>query len=61
MENLESLFIDLVSIGLSPYKIRTKNMVSNAILYWADKCPFNTNTLEYWEALCYNKNIRSNN
>ena len=62
MENLmENLFIDLVSIWLSPYKLRTQDMVDNTISMWADKAPFNTNTFEYWKALCCSNNIINNN
>jgi len=48
MEKMEKMLIDLVSIELSSYKLRTDNMVDNTILFWAGICPFNTQAVEYW-------------
>ena len=52
MENLKTLFVEVVKIELSNYKKLSKNMVANTIQHFAEMKPFNKISIEQWYCIC---------
>jgi len=58
MENLKSLFVEVVKIELSSYKRVSENMLKNTIQFYAEMMPFNTISIEEWYCICSANNIK---
>jgi hypothetical protein len=52
MENLKTLFVEVVKIELSIYTKLSKNMVANTIQHFAEIRPFNKISIEQWHCIC---------
>jgi hypothetical protein len=52
MENLKTLFVEVVKIELSSYTKLSKNMVANTIQHFAEMTPFNKISIEQWHCIC---------
>lgn len=52
MEKVKSLFVELVKIELSRYKIKNINMLANTIQYFAEMTPFSCISIEEWYCIC---------
>ena len=57
---VQNLFVELVTIELSSFKNVTMNMLSNTIKFYAELKPFNTVSLNYLSTLCHNKGLKAN-
>lgn len=58
MENLKSLFVEVVKASLSKNSKNTKNIVANTIQHFADYAPFNTISIEQWYCICSTNGIK---
>lgn len=52
IENLKSLFVEVVNASLSQNANNTLNMVANTIQHFAQLKPFNTISLHQWHCIC---------
>ena len=52
MENLKTLFVEVVKIELSNYKKLSKNIVANTIQHFAEMKPFDKISIEQWYCIC---------
>lgn len=52
MENVKSLFVEVVKASLSENAKNTSSMVDNTIKHFAQLTPFNTISLHQWYCIC---------
>ena len=57
MENLKSLFVEVVKASLSKNARNNDNMVGNTIKHFAELKPFNTISIAQWYCICSSNGV----
>ncbi len=57
MENIKSLFVEVVKASLSQNAKNNLNMVANTIKHFAELTPFNTISLAQWHCICSSNGV----
>jgi hypothetical protein len=58
MENLKSLFVEVVKASLSQNAKNSANIVANTIKHFAQLKGFNTISLEQWYCICSSNGVK---
>lgn len=61
MENVKTLFVEVVKASLSQNAKNTSTIVGNTIKHFAQLTPFNTISIEQWYCICSSQGVKFSN